>query len=744
MTGLRWFPWKWILSRFARSKGFVDPIALLSRLKRFSRTTHLEMPYELLRAGATLQARGLINSQAIQHNLDWVWPYWVERQFDPRDPSFIPRAFNLTHINLTHRNWTAIGLPDVPELPIVDPRGLVTPHLDGWSIDVWIVSADGRGLYPSKTARARQRLEMSDTLAVVTRAEEAWARLETRAKVVWEGNRPTCRIEAEARCDVRARMAVSLRPYNPEGISPVSEVRPLRDRSGWRVDSKRDVRWNEPADEERFSDYEAGDAARSRTVASADPPGVRCEVGMATAVAFFEIAAGTPRRLTIDVPLGPDVHETTPGSWAAVSAALPKIELPEERFVFLHEAALRTIVLHSPSEIYPGPYTYKRFWFRDAAFILDAMIGAGLLDRAERALELFPSRQTPFGYFLSQEGEWDSNGEALWIYERYCRTAGRPLKPEWKRAVTSAARWIQKKRLPEYSPAPWAGLFPPGFSAEHLGPVDYYYWDDFWGAAGLAAAASLEEDPSAARQWSEASRAFLASVERSLESAASRLGTRAMPATPYRRLDGGSIGSLAAGYPLQCWPARDERLTATVGHLLGRYFIEGGFYQEISHSGINPYLTLHAAQVLLRAGDSRFLRLARRVAELASPTGQWPEAVHPITRGGCMGDGQHVWAAAEWVILMRHLFVREERVPEKLVLGQGLVPEWRRPGTRAAIGPVHTRHGRIEVSFVFDESRITVEWKAAWHGTPPAMEVALPGLEPVTADASAGRIELIA
>ena len=28
---------------------------------------------------------------------------------------------------------------------------------------------------------------------------------------------------------------------------------------------------------------------------------------------------------------------------------------------------------------------------------------------------------------------------------------------------------------------------------EHLGPNDYYYWDDFWGVAGLQAAADWME-----------------------------------------------------------------------------------------------------------------------------------------------------------------------------------------------------------------------------------------------------------
>ena len=42
----------------------------------------------------------------------------------------------------------------------------------------------------------------------------------------------------------------------------------------------------------------------------------------------------------------------------------------------------------------------------------------------------------------------------------------------------------------------------------------------------------------------------------------------------------------------------------------------------MTHSGLNAYLTLHIAQVLLRAGDLRFLDIVDTVVGLASPTGQ--------------------------------------------------------------------------------------------------------------------------
>src|SRR5262245_50735126 len=116
---LRWFPWRTVIRAVARSQGFLDPIALLSSLRKFGQPSEVGEPIELVRAGVVFHARGLMNTRAIQHNLDWVWPFWIERQFDPADPAFVPRAFSLTHVNLTHRNWTAVGLPDCPKIPIV-------------------------------------------------------------------------------------------------------------------------------------------------------------------------------------------------------------------------------------------------------------------------------------------------------------------------------------------------------------------------------------------------------------------------------------------------------------------------------------------------------------------------------------------------------------------------------------------------------------------------------------------------
>lgn len=154
--------------RLGRARGFPDPAALLTQISRFAQPSEVLVPTAILRLGLLLQTRGLLNSQAFQHTLDWVSPYWVERQFDPKSPSFIPRAFSVTHINLTQWNWTALGIRGCPHLPIVDPRRLVTPFFDDWSIDGWVVTPDGEALIPSRAKTSTQSLDELPGLALTS------------------------------------------------------------------------------------------------------------------------------------------------------------------------------------------------------------------------------------------------------------------------------------------------------------------------------------------------------------------------------------------------------------------------------------------------------------------------------------------------------------------------------------------------------------------------------------------------
>ncbi len=200
-------------------------------------------------------------------------------------------------------------------------------------------------------------------------------------------------------------------------------------------------------------------------------------------------------------------------------------------------------------------------------------------------------------------------------------------------------------------------------------------------------------------------------------------------------MDAGAVGSLVADYPLQITPAADPKIMKTVEFLMSNCFYEGAFFQDMIHSGINAYLTLDIAQTLLRAKDPRYSNLIRTVADLASPTGQWPEAIHPHTKGGCMGDGHHGWAAAEWVLMMRSLFVREEK--NTLVIGSGLFPEWLAGDDSLAFGPTPTPYGPVTVGITPGWESAVVEISGEWRGDSPEIKIDIPGF--VTGEVGAGR-----
>lgn len=705
-----WMPWKFLIKHAAMAYGIIDPLTFLARLRQFSQPSEVQEPIELLRAGIVFHARGLINAKAIQHNLDWIWPYWVGRQFNPDDASFIPRAFSFSHINLTHRNWTAVGHPDLPLYPIVDPMGLVTPLHDGWSIDLWLVSRDGDMLLPSKIRKTEQRLILSPNLLVKTISRQNGMTLKSDVTLDIRDDMPVLDIAIAGMCPQGGWLVVALRPYNPEGIQFIENIRYSESNPGWLVNWHTLVEFDQTPEKVVFSNYTEGDVIYQLNRAGSDRD-ISCNVGMATAAALFPLLGGQDGSVHVQIPLGRDIPKKNlfstrpvPGpiheSWEKALSSVASLTVPDEKIQFLYDAAIRTLILLSADDVLSGPYTYRRFWFRDACLMINALIAIGMTDRVFRRLDTFPDRQKRTGYFHSQEGEWDSNGQVLWIMDRFQQITGHSFNRTWMRAVNKGAEWIIRKRIMKPSASPHAGLFPPGFSAEHLGPNDYYYWDDFWGVAGLRGAARLAglfDYPDQQQTYASEALDFEKSIFRSIDTIPERRFWGGIPASPYRRMDAGAIGSMVADYPLQITPRGDDRIVKTTEFLMTYCFHKGAFFQDMIHSGINIYLTLDIAQTLLRNGDDRYRKLIRTVADLATPTGQWPEAIHPITHGGCMGDGQHGWAAAEWIMMIRNLFVREEG--ETLVLGSGMMPEWTANGASAGFGPTKTPFGAISVRF---------------------------------------------
>lgn len=734
-----WIPWRFAVRYVTRAHGFLDPIPVLARLRKFSQPSEIDEPIELLRAGVVFHARGLLNSKVIQHNLDWVWPYWIERQYNPHDICYLPRAFSITQINLTNRNWSCVGIPGHEELPIIDPRGLLTPFWDGWSLDTWLIGDSGQKLLPSKTLQCQQRQTTQNGLTVETECNENNMTLKNCVWLELSGDSINCVMSCEVTAPEDGWLVISVRPYNPEGISLIDYLKLDNERRQWSINKNSVVNFDQPIDRHQSSDYHNSDVFM-HLMNKEETTSQQCNVGMVTAAAMFRVKNATPTKVTARIPLkkyrSADTRIDEAATWSRALKNKSILICPDIKWNKLYEAAVQTLILCTPDEVFAGPYTYKRYWYRDTVFIAHGLLCAGLVNRVEHIINQFPSRQKSNGYYHSQDGEWDSNGQVLWLINQYhLKTGLMPSDAVWLSAK-KAAEWIIKKRLPDNLNKPWQGLMPAGFSAEHLGPNDHFYWDNFWSIAGLESIANLAftlGDANLAKRYTEEAKKYRVAVDVSLHLWAETYNTRALPASPTRRMDAGAIGSVVAGYPLHLFAPENAELSGTLEFLLQSCLYKNGFFQDMIHSGVNAYLTLHIAQSLLRKNDPRYLPLVQSVAAHASATGHWPEAVHPHTDGGCMGDGQHTWAAAEWVAMMRNCFVREEA--NQLILLSGIPAAWLQQESDISFGPTPTEFGSVSLNVKNDTESsafCNVELDAHWRGNPPDIVIRLSGTKPVS------------
>src|SRR5690606_29706530 len=310
-------------------------------------------------------------------------------------------------------------------------------------------------------------------------------------------------------------LALAVRPYNPEGLAVIERI----DLKGTTVavDGRPALLLPRPPGRVAASTFHEGDSAVTVMVGEAREHWrgpVRDPAGLAQAAFVFPLAHGATFRVAIPLEPEPETRrprrirrrlaeapafpsvvppaEAVAKGWKAQSDRGLRIDLPDERLAEAVAANRRyLLLLHDGADITPGPATYHRFWFRDAAYLLAAMGRYGYHDEVGQVLASYPERQHVDGFFFSQRREWDANGAALVALADHWRLTRDPAPiEEMATAIAKGVHWIERKRRSRKgrrNDPSVAGLLPAGVSAEHLGPHDYFYWDDFWGVAGLRA-----------------------------------------------------------------------------------------------------------------------------------------------------------------------------------------------------------------------------------------------------------------
>ncbi|MCX7984981.1 MAG: hypothetical protein N3A63_08795 [Bacteroidetes bacterium] len=675
-------------------------------------------PEELFHLSAPMITRGLLNFAIFQMKREWIYPYWVHKQLDPTDNSFIPRSQNPLMINITHRNWTMLGSPHGQHEAIVDPRGVMTPLPREWSIDVYLINEDGC-FFPSFIEPMSQEYDTTAPLITTTfrygnHILTRRAFVDTTSKgvdVVFE----SASVRNSTPNNTSGYVIIAIRPFNPEGVAPISSLTWNPPRTLY-VDHRIGVVFNEEPTTVLLSNSTAGDLAVTlKTMHSqqrldqyleelhSTPSSIRCESGLSHALCIFRIsiepysetsihwsvALDSPEAPIHDTPRSTwkvsftTHHQTHQKRWARERLKGASITFGTKDFQNIFDAnVLFLLQLHDDDFISPGPYLYHQFWFRDAVPMLHALNRLGYFQRVQQTLDAFPAYLQTNGFFKAPDGEWDSNGAVLWILKQYYTLTHRTawLK-NFFQYVEVAVDWILKKRTEHQFPFKnHRGLLPPSISAEHLGTVDQYYWDSFWSFAGIRSAIHLASALAKNEhylKWSRELDAFTDDLKTSIQEVSTRLGASLIPASPTRPFDEGAIGSICGVYPLRIHDLAPEQFSNTVHECTRRYVSDRGFYHPFIHSGYNPYLTLQLAHAYLVLNNThKAWDIALTILNHCKQPYSLPEALHPRTNGGVMGDGNHGWAAAEIVLFFLEALVSDDGTVLRLFQHAGPLVTW--------------------------------------------------------------------
>ncbi len=716
---------EWMAGRLKIPPEAVKMFKVANEMSGIDKST---LPTELVPLNSMQLSRGLLNFTVLQSNMNWLFPYWAEEQYNPGSSSFIPRSHIGLSINVTHRNWTAVGIPGCTIEPVVDPRGMVMPFRNGWSVDVWL-SVDGRNFFPSKSSEASQKL-IDDVPVVETSFVFQEVKLNLKTFVGDSTLVHKAKMLNESGKVKKCRLVFALRPFNPEGISLTHDIVFNKAAKGFNVSNKYELKFNIDPDIVSCASYIDGDISNNINDLI-NNYSVHCETGMANAAAAFDRAIDADCSIEIESHVEltntPSIkssslkEEDALNFWDDVLSRGAMIKTPDEKINSVIKSSVSSLLLFSDDKhITPGPFTYHQFWFRDAAYMIWALDKWGFSNYTSPVIKSFPEYQSDSGYFRSQKGEWDSNGQAVWsAYQHAMLSYNKKILEELFENFYKGIIWIDKNRLTgdEYKDKPYYGLLPPGMSAEHLGLADHYFWDSFWSIAGIESFINICNllNRQKEKDYSENLLSnYRKDFDRALSGVQKKFGLKTIPASPNRKNDCGMIGSVAVSYPLQIMGFEDPSVAATLETLYSSYFVKGMFFQQFIHSGMNAYLTLHVAHAYLYAGErKKFWEIITNTLKFISPTSNFPEAINPLTGGGVMGDGHHGWASAELLMAFTEAFVYEYNIyhPEKrdVMFLQGVPEEWFNQGSSFGINRIHIFSGIISMEIKCEDNTVRIE-----------------------------------
>ena len=428
------------------------------------------------------------------------------------------------------------------------------------------------------------------------------------------------------------------------------------------------------------------------------------------------------RRAKFDEALQQTIH-----SWEQMLGSGMRIELPEAKAVNTFRASLIYDLMaidHTGDDYIQtvNKLQYHAFWLRDGSHIMNAYDVTGHFRAARECLPFFLKTQDPDGLFLSQSGQYDGWGQALWAFGRYYELShdgafAAQVFPAVKRAIA----WLKQARA-----ADPLHLMPAAIphDDEFTQKTAHVTGHNFWALVGLRSAMELARGVGAAQDSAEFQREYDDYSQRlfaALRAVGAKNGDAIPPGLDVR--GGQDWGNMNTLYPWVLLAPFDPLVTGTLWHTRAEY-AEG----LMTYAGLlHHYITMKNTEAeIIRGEQQKVVRdLYAILVHTSSTQAGWETAVEPWKTRDFGGDlAPHGWFAADYIALVRNMLVREQG--RELHLLSVLSPAWTKPGDVVAVANAPTKFGTVGFTAAFRSEGMSLDVHLDFQTRPGKIVLHLP------------------
>ncbi len=415
--------------------------------------------------------------------------------------------------------------------------------------------------------------------------------------------------------------------------------------------------------------------------------------------------------------------------WRGLVEKAARIEVPSKKATeALLAAHVCQLIASDHGELHGGEGFYDEFYIRDAGYQIMELEEAGLWDAVDKAIEFYLKSQRPDGRFETQKGQFDANGQAVWVLWQYYKITNdkkwlAKAYPQMRRAV----EWTMQARRKAAADSPFTGVLPNALAdGEYLWNGKYHIVGyDFWNLRGMlctADAARILGKADEAKKLLAEAKDYRAAID----AAWKRTGVPHFP--PSWEKAGTHWGNTETLWPTEIFAPDDPRVGALITEVRehhGGGFIEGTI-QWLGHKdAIHPYMSAYTTMAsLVRDADEQVVEDFYWYLLHSAATHAFPEGIYYKRRFAWSHTIPHVTGASNYALMLRHMLIHERG--DELHLLSAVPDWWLGPSKTINVDRAPTHFGAMGMTVRGEAGGVTLTLNPPRRNSPKRIVLHLP------------------